>query len=387
MKSQAAVGPAPDNRPTLTVIQSTHVSMEGFRSTGLFGRHVRLLREYARSFNVVVYSCDTVDYSTELGVRHVRVPWLPRRAGWRHGFYFLWLVWRAPRMRGVIKVFGSNICTLPAIRRISRRPMMVTYQWDYAEGIRMDMRGPRRWLAPFLERQALRPADLVLATAPWLEEKVRRVYRRPTILLPNWVDVRELLAAPRGHPRSATAVLYAGRLHRIKGLDGLLDAFADVQKHVPAAALTLCGAGEEEAHLRDKATSLGLASVQLRGAIPQHEVLALMASCTVFVLPTLTMEGHPKALVEAMACGCACVATNVPGNRELVTDGETGLLVPPGDAAALARAIVALLSDEPLRGRLTAAAKEAVAACDFDRVVPKEVEALLALAQAGRRAN
>ncbi len=90
----------------------------------------------------------------------------------------------------------------------------------------------------------------------------------------------------------------------------------------------------------------------------------ILKACDVFVFPSHT-EGMPNALLEAMAAGCAIVCTDVPGNRDLITDGETGLTVPARDSNALADAVVKLLGSPDLSDRLGAAAS-AVARESYD---------------------
>lgn len=364
-------------RPTLTIIQSTHASLGGLQQSGLLQRHRRLLAEYSKVFNIVQYSCDEVNFSAKLDVEHRSVPWLPRAFGYRHLLYYLWLVWQAPRMQGVIKVFGSNIPTLPMVRWLSRRPMMVTYQFDYAEGTRKDHpTGLKHWLPRLLERLALRPADLVLVTTGWLEEKVQRVYHKNTVLLPNWVDLTDLEPVDIGKKRDEKMILYAGRLHWSKGVNILIDAFAKVKQRHPEAILAVCGEGEEGKRLEARARSLDVLDVQFCGRIANAEVLRLMNKATVFVLPTLTMEGHPKALIEAMACGAACIASNVPGNRDTISQGETGILFPASDVDALSSALERLLRDHSLRNRLGQNAQVKAMNYSFSKIVPEEIQIL-----------
>jgi glycosyltransferase involved in cell wall biosynthesis len=366
----------------LTIIQSTHASLGGFKATGLFERHVRLLQEYAKTFDVVVYSSDTVNYSAALGVVHKPVPWLPNAFGWRHLVYYLWLVAQAPRMRGVIKVIGSNIPTLALVRLLSRRPMMVTYQLNYAEAMRGSEKSLfKRVVGPRLERLALMPADLVLVTTVWLGEKVKKVYRKPIVLLPNWVDLSPVDLAGSGIQRDENLILYAGRLHWLKGINVLIDAFAQVKCSHPQARLLICGAGEEADNLQNQVKSLAVTDVEFRGRVPNSQVLQLMRSAAIAVLPTLTMEGHPKSLIEAMACGVACVATEVPGNREVITRGRNGLLTPAGDVEALVNTISTLLDDPELRNKLGQNAQRDAQQLSFDVIVPKEIRTLLALGE------
>ncbi len=367
-------------RPTLTVIQSTHASLEGLESVGLLERHRQLLQAYAAEFEVHVFSSDRRDYSAALGVCHHPGPGGSRRFFLLHAAYFVWLVTRAPGMRGVIKVFGSNIPTLSLVRALSRCPMMVTYQWDYARQTRLNE--GRRWkgrLAPLLERLALCPADLVLVTTEWLDERVRRLYGKRTALLPNWVDLEKIAAISRSGPREDNLIVFAGRLHWSKGVDRLLEAYAVILRTCPRAKLVVCGDGEERPALQAVRDRRGLDGATFAGKIPQEEVLAWMCRAAVVVLPTLTMEGHAKSLIEAMACSAACVVTDVPGNSELIQHEENGLRVPPGDVEALAEAIRSLLEDAPRRRRLGEAAGRAAAGFGFSAIVPREIAALHAL--------
>jgi glycosyltransferase involved in cell wall biosynthesis len=283
-------------------------------------------------------------------------------------------------MRGVIKDFGSNIPTLCLVRALTRCPMMVTYQRDYARQTRMNE--GRRWkgrLAPFLERMALRPADLVLVTTVWLEERVRLLYKKETVLLPNWVDLERIDEVARAWDREDDLIVFAGRLHWSKGVDRLLESFVGVLWHRPRARLVICGEGEERRDLEARRDALGLAAVEFLGKIPQAEVLAWMCRASVVVLPTLTMEGHAKSLIEAMACRAACVVSNVPGNSELIRTGEDGVLVSPGDVEAMAEAIRSLLADPSRCRRMGVEAGRAAAGFGFAAVVPREMAVLKSL--------
>lgn len=356
--------------------------MGGLKATGLFERHARLVQEYAKTFDVVVYSSDSIDYSAELGVVHKPVPWLPNAFGWRHLVFYLWLVWQAPQMHGVTKVFGSNIPTLFLVRLLSGCPMMVTYQLNYAEAMRGSERNPlKRLLGPLLERLALSPADLVLVTTELLGTKVNTVYRKSTVLLPNWVNLSRVNSEEKNIERSKDLILYAGRLHWLKGVNILIEAFAQIKPSHAQARLVICGAGEEneESKLRAQVESLGLTDVEFRERIENTKVLELMHSAAIFVLPTITMEGHPKSLIEAMACGAACVATDVPGIQNVITNGENGLLVPPSDAVALARTISYLLSEPRIGLELGRNAQRDTRQLEFDVVVPQEIQTLLSL--------
>lgn len=135
----------------------------------------------------------------------------------------------------------------------------------------------------------------------------------------------------------------------------LLRAFARVRRRVPAAILVLAGGGspQTEHALRELVVTLGLGdSVRFLG--PVDDVVGTYAALDVHVLSS-SSEGLPNAMGEAMACGLACVGTDVGAVAELI--GDTGRVVPPGDEGALGDAISELLEDRPMRTALGQAAR------------------------------
>jgi len=165
-------------------------------------------------------------------------------------------------------------------------------------------------------------------------------------------------------PPPGKRLLFIGRIDRIKGLRVLLSAFKAVRVRHPDATLTLVGDGPDRALLTAEAAAAGLGDVvAFTGYLSQKAVAARLAETDVFVLPSFA-EGVPVVLMEALASRRAVVATSVAGVGELVRDGVSGLLVPPGDSVTLAGAIETLLTDPALRARMGEAGRAAVAA-DF----------------------
>ena len=148
------------------------------------------------------------------------------------------------------------------------------------------------------------------------------------------------------------------RLHRQKGVVHLLRAAPAILARHPAARIVVAGGGELESEIRALARGLRLGRhIVLLGERPDaRELLSLF---DVFVLPSL-WEGLPLVLIEAAALGKPIVATDVDGSREIITDGETGLLVPAADPQALASAVNRLLDDPDLASRLASRAKETI---------------------------
>jgi len=149
-------------------------------------------------------------------------------------------------------------------------------------------------------------------------------------------------------------VLAVARHAAQKGLDLLLDAWVAVQRALPAARLRIVGDGPLQGALQQQAERNGTAA-SVQWLAPTPAIAEQYRSAAVFVLPS-RYEGMPLALLEAQALGVPAVAFDCPtGPREIVGD-EGGIVVPAGDVAALAAALIRLLGDAPLRARMAAAA-------------------------------
>lgn len=174
------------------------------------------------------------------------------------------------------------------------------------------------------------------------EARIVRIY--------NGVDLSSFTPVDRADqvPGQLIAV---GRLVQKKGFDVLLDACALLKDRKVSFQLSLIGSGPHEAVLKTKIQTLFLAEhVRLEGPLPQEELIRVMARSEAAVLPCVVTDtgdrdGLPTVLLEAMACALPVVTTTVSGGPEIVEDGITGKLCPPGDANALADALEDVLSN------------------------------------------
>ncbi len=213
-----------------------------------------------------------------------------------------------------------------AVAALTGRPFVVQL-WGTDVGL------ARR--APWLARLILRRARLAICASEELALAARALGARAVRVIPSGVDVPESVAVPDEPPH----VLYAGRLSEEKGVLELVQAATDLP-------LVVAGDGP----LRDRVPGA-------LGFVPHSELLRLYERAAIVACPS-RREGFGVVCLEAMAHGRPVVATPVGGLRDLVVDGVTGLLVPPGDVQALRSALERLLADADLRRRLGRAAQE-----------------------------
>ncbi|MCI0451638.1 MAG: glycosyltransferase family 4 protein [Candidatus Latescibacteria bacterium] len=162
---------------------------------------------------------------------------------------------------------------------------------------------------------------------------------------------------PGASRAEAPTVVHLGRLRKYKAVDVVLEAFARVLRDVPGARLVVVGDGPELAALRAHARRLGLGdTAAFTGRAGAHEVVAILNGAHVCANAS-PKEGWGLTVVEANACGVPVVGSDRPGLRDSIRDGETGFLVPYGDAGAFAHKITALLTDPALRRRMSEAAR------------------------------
>jgi glycosyltransferase involved in cell wall biosynthesis len=233
-------------------------------------------------------------------------------------------------------------------------------------------------------RLVLRAAHAVLVNSEAVAARLcaeRVVPAGRIVVIPNGVDTARFHPAPGpavGEPPAEAAIVVGalGVLRPEKGLGDLVAAAALVRERCPRARFVIHGDGACREDLRTLIAGLGLGdAVTLAGATDAPA--AALRGLDVFALPSVS-EASSNALLEAMATGLPVVATRVGGSALLVEDGVTGLLVPPRDPAALAKALVTLIEDRRLAARLGAAALDRVRAVHGLPAMLGRLEALYA---------
>jgi len=231
-----------------------------------------------------------------------------------------------------------------------------------------------------LDRVTGRRNAVLLAVSEAVAEDYRRHMGWPTIrVLRNGVDLEEYSPGDAPHTGGGawsgggTRLLAVGRLHAQKGHGVLLEAAARCREDGLSLSLALVGEGPLRAALEERARRLGLEG-QVRFLGRRDDVRDLLRAAEVFVFPSL-YEAVGIALLEAMACGTAVVASRAGGIPEIVREGESGLLVRPGDASDLANALARLARDPPERARLGRGARSRAMMFDIRQTV-RELESV-----------
>lgn len=225
---------------------------------------------------------------------------------------------------------------------------------------------PVQGLAQSAARRIIVPSESAAKVArEWAHIPAEKI-----VVIPNAIDVNEIPF--REDSRVGTATIgFIGRLDPVKRIPDLIDAM----RRLDGVRCLIFGEGHQRAELEKQIAELGLRDrVILRG--PTKGPAEALAQIDLLVLPS-EAEGFGLVLIEAMAAGVPVVATNAPGIRDVVRDGQTGLLVPVGAPDHLASAIARLLDDAALRKRLVDAARsDVISRFSWDSILPRYIAAL-----------
>ncbi len=237
----------------------------------------------------------------------------------------------------------------------------------------------RLGIEAFLERLHVRRADVVLATSAYSASRAVELYAVAAdrvrvvpepIELDRW---RRAFESAEALPREGFSILCVAHLYRRKDLGTLLAAMTKLPGE---AALRIAGSGPELLRLRSLAGRLGLARrVEFLGHVPFARLAAEYRRADVFCLPS-RQEGFGIVFLEAMAAGLPVVAARAAAVPEVVTEGECGILIPPGDDSALAAALERILRDPIERRRLSEAGHLRVERYDAPLVAARFLEAI-----------
>jgi glycosyltransferase involved in cell wall biosynthesis len=217
-------------------------------------------------------------------------------------------------------------------------------------------------VATEMERTCLRLADGVYSSSTYSADWCTRHYGLESRIIPTLhTGVDTNLFQPSNRPKETRpTIIFVGRITRNKGVEALVDAVGHLRREFPDLQLRLLGRGDDAilADLRDRAMRAGLHDLlDFPGFVDRTELPLHLSRAHVYAGPSQCEGGPGMSYLEAMACGLPVVASMGSGASEVVDNGTTGLLVPPGDAGALAVALRTILANSALRESMGANAR------------------------------
>jgi glycosyltransferase involved in cell wall biosynthesis len=298
-----------------------------------------------------------------------RPAWIKRLRGVRALFRLLPYLVELWRVAGQVDLYhivansgwSWHLFAMPAVwvARLRGIPSVVNYRGGEAESF-------LKRSAPVV-RSTLRCASVLAVPSGFLQQVFAR-WGIGSEIVPNIVDVSRFRPGRGTHAGSSPHLLVARNLERIYDIATALRAFALVRKEWPGAKLTVAGAGPEKQALHSLAAELGLLdAVHFRGRLDRDQMAELYRSACVVMNPS-RIDNMPNSILEAMASGTPVVSTDVGGIPFIVQHGITGLLVRPGDYAAMAVAVQRLLRDPQCAMRLRDTALEEAQQYTWPRV-------------------
>ncbi|ARU56025.1 glycosyltransferase [Oleiphilus messinensis] len=212
-----------------------------------------------------------------------------------------------------------------------------------------------------LKRWIIKKADYITVVSSAMKQhciETLKIESRHISVMSMGVDLDNTFTPPTTPSRTNKNIIFVGRLVEKKGVRYLLEAFEIVLEKEPDCHLTIVGKGMLEGELKSYTHKRGIRNVNFTGAVINSEVPNYLRQHQIAVVPSIVasdgdQEGLGLVLVEAIGCGCTVVASDLPAIRDVVTDEETGLLVPPQNSIALANAILHLLKSPVLNESLT----------------------------------
>ena len=336
------------------------LSLRVWDQIGILEREAALYRRLAaalRRITFVTYGDHDRSYASRLGgIRVQSNRWGLSAARYeRYLEHVLPWSWIGPVVIKSNQIQGADVALAAA--RLRKKPFIARCGYLPSDNLERahGAESPQAKGAQALERHVFAGADRVVVTTPAIRHTILHRYQLPperVRVIPNYVDT-VLFAPARREAPGPNRLLYVGRLEQEKNPGVLLDAVEGLN-----VELVMVGKGSLGEALTRQVAERRL-PVTFLGNVPNAELPRLINSSAAFIMPSF-IEGHPKALLEAMACGQPVIGTNVQGIRELITDRVTGLLCEP-HPDSLRAAICDVLNDEPLRIKLGAAARAHVA--------------------------
>jgi len=363
--------------PNLLFIMTPGTSLSDWLNNGSFIREMRPYVKYAQSgFRVRIVSFGVEKYN--IPNLHTNIDVVSVKRGMLNAHLLPFTCATHFRWADVVKTNQSYLSWIFAFAsRVYHKPFLL--RCGYVRGEYLETTSGNGFYTRFykiFEGWAFRVADAVTVPTQELADWVGTNYYVPkskTSIIPNWVDV-SLFAPNVESEKVSNTIISVGRLHKDKRYSLLIDACA----LVPGSALTLIGEGPERNALAERAKKLNV-ELHLPGIVSNESLPAFLHRSSVFALTSIR-EGHPKSVIEALACGMPCVAVRSIGIQNLLTHKHTAILA-EASPDSLAAALKMILSDKEISTGLAVRGRNfVVEKFGFDRIFADEFRICTTLA-------
>lgn len=336
----------------LALFFSRNVSLELWVNSGLFEREKLIYEEHLKQNNLqnvywFTYGSDDTKLSEALktqGKLHkyinvISMPKifnLPLIGSWLYSLILPFLFFKLFRECHVLKTNQMDGSWSAVFAKwLYKKPLIV--RTGYTMTQLMKSRQRPQWkvkVYEWVERFAYANADIAVVASQHNKVYLENLYGlRDVRILPNFIDTQ--IFKPLGLTRYEKRLLFVGRLNKEKNLFNLIEAVAQTDY-----VLDIYGQGELSENLEMLAKSLN-AKVNFKGTVPNNELPIIYNSYQYYILSSY-FEGMPKTLLEAMACGCTCIGTDVTGINEIIEDGINGHLIPGTESSNISTALKSL---------------------------------------------
>jgi len=302
------------------------------------------------------------------GIKVIRAPFIP--------LYPIYLYLHGIWMNKIFKSLEPDMdivhfhTPLPPIVKTSRptlttihTPMLTDYRLVKMQAMyTIVSKISARFVSYPLERKLIKKSDMVTTLTNSIAEELKEHYldQEGVIVTGNGVDEKIYHPKQKEVKDNKKYILFAGRIDREKGLYDLVECGKQICNERSDVIFVIAGKGRDLKKLIRKVRKAGLQdNFVFLGQVEKDKLVKLYQNATIFVLPSYH-EGLPTVLLEAMSCGLPVIVTDVRGNRDLISNGENGIIVPPRAPKKLAEAIDILLKDNITKSYLGKNARKAI---------------------------
>jgi len=357
---------------TLALFFTAGVSLKTWHDIGMIDREVAVYNELSKYFKHLYFF--TYGDNDDLKFQHYlteNITIVPSRYTFNLLLYSFMLPFIHCKILKNIDIFKTNQMLgswSAVIAKILYRKKLVArtgYTWSIFHSVE-NPKNRKILMVKNVERLAYRTCDAAITSSEGDFNYIEQNYhpRRHTLIY-NYVETE--VFKPLNRIKQKGSICFIGRLQDIKNLVALLEAL----KGLPYT-LDIIGNGQQEEELK-RFTINNKVKANFLGNIPNHKLPEILSTHELFVLPSL-LEGMPKTLLEAMACGLPVIGTNVEGIKEVIKHGENGILCDT-DSGSIRKAITSVMEDEGLRKRLGKNARKTIEkGFSLEKLVDKELE-------------